>query len=167
MTAATTDFLWTSNPLTYSRTVSNWLLPPSRTWSDVGRPVLFEESLQRAPASGRGNNSRSLSVRQPMLPHELVASVSARATSAPDHQEANLGPTGTSPTASPRTPLWRPARDFHARKVPGRRSAPPHSRGTTRRSRGRGALPREVGGVPGEAGGGGLSPAQSGEYPAK
>src|SRR5262249_30272172 len=95
-------------------------LPPSRTRSDVGRTVLFEESLQRAPASRHGNNSRSLSVRQPMLPHELVAPVSARATSAPDHQEANLGPTGTSPTASPRTSRGRPARDFHARKVPGR-----------------------------------------------
>src|SRR5262249_4096762 len=65
MTAATTDFLWTSNPLTYSRTLSNWLLPPSRTWSDVGRTVLFEESLQRAPASGHGNNSRSLSIGPP------------------------------------------------------------------------------------------------------
>ncbi|HKA48072.1 MAG TPA: hypothetical protein VKK19_00620, partial [Candidatus Dormibacteraeota bacterium] len=54
-------------------------------------------------------------------------------TSAPDHQEANLGPTGTSPTASPRTPLWRPARDFHARKVPGRAfrspDMPPHEAG--------------------------------------
>src|SRR5262249_55595849 len=168
MTAATTDFLWTSNPLTYSRTVSNWLLPPSRTWSDVGRTVLFEESLQRAPASRHGNNSRSLSVRQPMLPHELVASVSARATSAPDHQKANLGPTGTSPTASPRTPLWRPARDFHARKVPGGAFRPPGQSGEYPAKPGEGGLsPAQSGEYPTKPGEGGLSPAQSGEYPAK
>src|SRR5262249_18493111 len=127
-------------------------LPPSRLGRTWGGRFSFEETLQRAPVSGRGNNSRSLSVRQPMLPHELVASVSARATSAPDHQEANLGPTGTSPTASPRTPQRRPARDFHARKVPGRAFRSPatrgpreacfagwEGRGSTRRSRGRGS----------------------------
>src|SRR5262249_46857113 len=95
-------------------------LPPSRLGRTWGGRFSFEESLQRAPASGRGNNSRSLSVRQPMLPHELVASVSARATSAPDHQEANLGPPAP---ARPRHHGRRgcgPARDVRGLKVPGR-----------------------------------------------
>src|SRR5262249_56371505 len=94
-------------------------LPRSRLGRTWGGRFSFEESPQRAPASGRGNNSRSLSVRQPMLPHELVASVSARATSAPDHQEANLGPPAP---ARPRHHGRRgggPASDFHALNLPG------------------------------------------------
>src|SRR5262249_13123462 len=120
-------------------------LPPSRLGRTWGGRFSCEESLQRAPASGRGNNSRSLSVRQPMLPHELVASVSARATAAPDHQEANLGPTGTSPTrvtadaaGAAQPGIFTPSR------CPEGHSAPPRSRGSTRRSRGRGA-PRSRG----------------------
>src|SRR5215510_3733475 len=72
--------------------------------------------------------------------------------------------TGTSPTASPRTPRGRPSQGF-SRPQGARKGVPlPRNVGGVPGGAGGGG-PRNVGGVPGGAGGGG--PATSGEYPAE